>query len=133
MMIFALVGNAVASNYMTQQRKIVLNGAENQLASTISQLYYTVSQTDMLPCNVTKTNPLPEQIDGQDYSVNGTLNGNILALTFNFPGLPLSDTTHVSLGPGVHWDSSLILVSTNRQAVIKIQKKASGELWISFR
>lgn len=133
MMIFALVANAVVSNYSIQQRNIVLESAENQLTTTISQLYYTISQTDMLPSNVTKTTPLPEQIDGQNYSVNGTLNGNVLALTFNFPGLPLSDTTHVNLGPGAHWDTSSTLVSTNRQAVIKIEKKSTGEVWLSFR
>jgi hypothetical protein len=133
MMIFALVANAVVSNYSIQQRNIVLESAENQLTTTISQLYYTISQTDMLPSNVTKTTPLPEQIDGQNYSVNGTLNGNVLALTFNFPGLPLSDTTHVNLGPGAHWDASSSLVSTNRQAVIKIEKKSTGEVWLSFR
>ncbi|MGD0804315.1 MAG: hypothetical protein ABSA11_09610 [Candidatus Bathyarchaeia archaeon] len=133
MMIFALVANAVASNYSMQQRTLIINSAENQLATTISQLYYTISQQDMLPCNITKSTPLPDQIDGQNYSVNGTLNGNVLALTFNFPGLTVSDTTHVNLGPGVHWDSSSVFVSTNRQSVIAIQKKSSGELWISFR
>jgi type II secretory pathway pseudopilin PulG len=133
MMIFALVANAVASNYSIQQRAIIINSAENQLGTTISQLYYTLSQTDILPSNVTKTNPLPEQIDGQNYSVNGTLTGNVLSLTFNFPGLPLHDTTHVNLGPNVHWDASKRFDSTNPKAVIIVQKKSSGELWISFR
>ena len=133
MMIFALVANAVASNYSIQQRAIVLNSAENQLTTTISQLYYTLSQTDILPSNVTKIVPLPEQIDGQNYSVNGTLRGHVLALTFNFPGLPLHETTHVNLGPSVHWDASQTFDSTNRETVILFQKKSSGELWISFR
>ena len=133
MMIFALVANAVASNYTMQQRALIINSAENQLGTTISQLYYTLSQTDMLPSNVTKTVPLPEQIDGQNYLVNGTLTGNVLALTFNFPGIPLHDTTHINLGPSVHWDASKKFDSTNSQAVIVFQKKSSGELWISFR
>jgi hypothetical protein len=122
MMIFALVANAVVINYSAQQRAIVIDGAENQLSTTISQLFSTMSQTEIQACNITKSTPLPELIDGQNYSVNGTLNGNILTLTFNFPGIPLKDNTMVNLGPKAQWETSSILTSTNRNAVIRMEK-----------
>lgn len=122
MMIFALVANAVVSNYSTQQRAIIIEGAKNQLSTTISQLFNTVSQPDIQECSITKSSPLPELIDGQDYSVNGTLNGNVLTLTFTFPGIPLRDNAVVNLGPGAQWVSSSVLSSTNTQGVIKVEK-----------
>jgi hypothetical protein len=122
MMIFALVANAVVANYATQQRAIIIEGAENQLTTTISQLYYTMSQSDIQNTVVTKTVPLPENIDGQDYTVNGTLVGSVLTLTFSFPGISLSDNTVVNLGPRVEWVSSSFFLSTNEKSVIKVEK-----------
>lgn len=138
MMIFALVANAVVSNYATQQRAIVLESAQNQLTTTISQLYYTISQTEIQGCVVTKTTPLPELIDGQNYYVNGTLSGNVLTLTFNFPGIPLKDNAIVNLGPGAQWVASSVLSSTNTHAVIMVEKyydSAIGDwrIKLSFR
>ncbi len=122
MMIFALVANAVVTNYSSQQQAIVIEGAKNQLSTTISQLFYTISQTDVQDCVITKDSPLPDKIDGQNYFINGTLKGNILILTFNFPGIPLKDNAMVNLGPSAQWVTSSVLTSTNTHPVIRVEK-----------
>jgi hypothetical protein len=81
-----------------------------------------MSQSDIQNTVVTKTVPLPENIDGQDYTVNGTLAGSVLTLTFSFPGIPLSDNAVVNLGPRVEWVSSSFFLSTNEKSVIKVEK-----------
>jgi hypothetical protein len=122
MMVFALVANSVVSNYSSQQKALIIDGAQNQLGTTISQLYFTLSQSEISDCVVTKTVPLPEMIDGQNYKVNGTLTGNLLTLTFSFPGILLSDNTVVNLGPNAQWVSSSVFSSTNTNSVIRIEK-----------
>jgi len=134
MMIFALVANAVALNYSTQQREIIIEGAENQLTTTLSQLYSTVCQTEIQECIITKSDPLPEQIDGQTYTVSGKMNGNVLSLTFNFPGIPLSDETVVNLGPLAQWGPSTFS-STVKNSVIRVEKyydSAVGDLRVKL-
>ena len=133
MMVFTLIATAIVTNYSSQQRAIVVESAKNQLTTTISQLYYTVSLAEIPPCTVTKTFPLPGQIDGQNYMVNGALHGNVLALTFTFSGISVRDTAYVNLGPGVHWDASSVLDSNNVHSVIMVKKDAMGGVWLSFR
>lgn len=122
MMIFALVANAVVANYATQQQTIVIESAQNTLTTTISQLYFSVNQPEIPSCVVTKTMPIPELIDGQNYIVNGNFDDNRLTLTFNFPGIPRTDNVVVNLGPEVQWDQSSVFSSTNTNSVIIIEK-----------
>jgi hypothetical protein len=122
MMIFALVANAVVANYAKQQQTIVIESAQNKLTTTISQLYFSVNQPEIPSCVVTKTMPLPELIDGQNYIVNGNLSDNRLTLTFNFPGVLRTDNVVVNLGPEAQWDQSSVFSSTNPNSVIIIEK-----------
>jgi hypothetical protein len=134
MMIFALVANAVVSNYSSQQQAIVIEGAKNQLSTTISQLFYTISQNDIQACVITKDSPLPEQIDGQNYFVTGTLKGSILVLTFDFPGIPLKDNATVNLGPSAQIDMhSRVLSSTSTHPMIRLEKYGNSTVKLSFR
>lgn len=122
MMIFALIANSVVANYAIQQKAIIIDGAENQLTTTISQLYFSLNQKDIPNCVVTKTMPLPEHIEGQNYLINGTMAGNVLKLTFKFPGLPLSDNAEVTLGPDAQWVSSSVYNSINTNSVLRVEK-----------
>ena len=122
MMVFALVANAVVANYATQQQSIIITGAQNQLVTTISQLYFSITQSDIQGCTVTSTMPLPQQIDGQDYVVTGSLDGTLLTLNFYFPGKNLRDDAVVHLGPEVEWDPTSQISSTNTNSVIVFEK-----------
>jgi hypothetical protein len=122
MMVFALVANSVVSNYAMQQKALVIESAENQFITTISQLYFTLSQSDIPNCIVTKTVPLPEMIENQQYTVNGTLKGNLLTLTFSFPGIPSIYNAVVNLGPKAQWVSSSVFSSTKPNSVIRVEK-----------
>jgi hypothetical protein len=135
MMVFALVANSVVANYTTQQKVIVVDSAQNQLATTISQLYFIISQSDITNCVVTKSVPLPEMIEGQQYTVNGTLTGNLLTLTFSFPGIPLKDNVVVNLGPKAQWVSSSVFSSINTNSVIRVEKyynSTVGDVLVKF-
>jgi hypothetical protein len=122
MMIFALIANNVVAGYAVQQKAIIVDGAENQLTTTISQLYFTLNQQEIPYCVVTKTMPLPELIEGQNYLINGTMTGNVLKLTFKFPGIPLTDNAEVTLGPDAQWVSSSVYSSINKNSVLKAEK-----------
>ena len=135
MMIFALIANSVVANYAVQQKAIIVDGAENQLTTTISQLYFTLNQQEIPNCIVTKTMPLPELIEGQNYLVNGTMTGNVLKLTFKFPGIPLSDNAEVTLGPDAQWVSSSVHSSTNMNSVLRVEKyynSTVGRILVKF-
>jgi hypothetical protein len=121
MMIFALVANNVVAGYAVQQKAIIIDGAENQLTTTISQLYFSVNNQDVPYCVVTKTMPLPEMIEGQNYLINGTMMGNVLKLTFTFPGIPLRDDAEVTLGPDAQWVST-VYSSNQKNGVLRMEK-----------
>jgi len=132
LMIFTLVANNIAINYDNQERLIVIHGEESQLASTIQQLYYTLSNQSIQPSIVTEANPLPSSIDGQPYSVTGNLKGGILTLSFYLNGLSQYDNATFTLGSMAAWDGG-VLSSINTNAQIVINKQSSGLLRFSFR
>ena len=121
MMIFALVANNVVAGYAVQQKAIIIDGAQNQLTTTISQLYFSVNKQDVPYCVVTKSMPIPEMIEGQNYLINGTMTGNVLKLTFTFPGTSLRDNAEVTLGPDAQWVSS-IYSSNQKNGVLRMEK-----------
>jgi hypothetical protein len=128
MMIFALIANSVVANYAVEQKAIIVDGAQNQLTTTISQLYFIVNQAEIPNCVVTKTMPLPEMIEGQQYLINGTMAGNVLRLTFKFPGISLSDDAEVTLGPDAQWVASSVHSSINQDSVLRVEKYYNATL-----
>jgi hypothetical protein len=132
LMIFTIVVNNIVSNYDMQQKLIIVEGSMDRMTSTIQQLYYTLSIEEVQPCSVTKSNPLPQMIDNQPYRVSGTFKDNVLTLTFNFPGINLTQNATVTLGPLMSWGGGT-LISTNPNASIIIEKDGSGKMNFSFR
>jgi hypothetical protein len=108
LMVFILVANQITINYDTQHRLIIVQSYENQLSSTLQQLYQFMSLDEIQTCTITKTNPLPQYIDGEPYTVTGTLNGEKLTLTVKLPGPGISHDVTVVLGSGVTWNGGTL-------------------------
>jgi hypothetical protein len=122
LMVFTLVASTIMRNYNEQHQLIIIQGAENQLTSTIQQLYQMVSLDEIQPCTITKTNPLPSTIDSEPYTVTGSITDGALTLTFYFPGTNVRHDVTVTLGPRARaWvGGELNSLSTN--PVIEVTK-----------
>jgi len=131
LMVFVLVANAVSLNYNKQQQLIISQGAENQLTSTIQQLYQMAALDETQPCTIKKTNPLPSTIDSEPYTVTGSIAGDALTLTFYFPGIAIRNNVTVTLGPNATWvGGELNSLSTN--PVIEVTKVPDNTLEFRF-
>jgi hypothetical protein len=98
LVLFPMVTNLVVGNYMDEQRLLVVEGAGNRLASTIQQLYLTMSLSEVQPCTVTVSNPLPTTIDDQNYIVTADLVGDTLTLHISLPGVQPSQFNYRRTG-----------------------------------
>lgn len=123
LMVFVMVANQIMTNYNTQHQIIIVQSYENQLSSTLQQLYQSMSLDEIQNTTtpITKTNPLPQYIDGEPYTVTGSLIGEKLTLTFKLPGPSISHDVTVVLGPGVTWSGGT-LNSLSSDPKIVIQK-----------
>ena len=130
--LFSAAANSVAATYINQQLGVIAESALNQLTSTIQQLYYSLNQETIVPCNVTVTKPLPEKIDTYTYDVSATVKaGNELTLSLFVPNINIQVNKTINLSPNAQWSNSQFY-SISPTAAIKVQKLGNGTLLFRF-
>jgi uncharacterized protein YejL (UPF0352 family) len=132
LVLFPMVTNLVVGNYMNEQRLIIVEGAGNKLASTIQQLYLTMSLSEVQACTVTVSNPLPATIEDQDYIITADLVGDTLTLHISLPGVQLIYHHSLTIGEQAEWISSTLngnLLNSGIEAV----KNLDGSIVLRFR
>lgn len=132
LVLFPVAANSVVSNYVNQQHVVLAQSAMNQMVSTVQQLYYSLNQENILPCNVTMKNLLPQQIDKYTYDVSATTNpGNKLTLSLSMSNLNIHLDKTIILGPNALWNNSQFR-SILPTAAIRVEKMTNGTLLFSF-
>jgi hypothetical protein len=130
--LFPIAANSIVVNYTNQQQLVIAQSAMNQMVSTIQQLYYSLNQENILPCNVTVTNLLPQKIGTYTYNVTATTNpGNKLTLSLYMSSLNMRVEKTITLGPNALWENSQFR-SILPTSAIRVQKIMNGMLKFSF-
>ena len=132
LVLFPMVTNLVVGNYMNEQRLIIVEGAGNKLASTIQQLYLTMSLSEVQACTVTVSNPLPAKIEDQDYIITADLVGDTLTLHISLPGIQLTYHHSFTIGEQAEWLTST-LNSNLPNSGIEAVKNIDGSIVLRFR
>jgi hypothetical protein len=128
----------MTSNWQNSQRDTELLDAAGHLASTIQQLYLTVSRDEILAGTVTQASPVPVTVGLYRYTATGSLStpsdpnsSRILTLTLTLEEVGNTATAKAVLGPNVEWIDST-LQSSSSTACIVIQKFSNSTLVFSF-
>ncbi len=131
-MIFPMVAGFVVSNYNNEQRTLAIEQASAKVASTIQQVYLIASADTVQNSNITVANPIPTNLEGQQYLMTGTLEGEYLTLHVGYPGINVWYDHKLTLGENAEWDSTTMLDSNSPTAAI-LARKVSGKIYLSFR
>jgi len=131
LMIFTLVANNLAINFNNQERLIIIHNAENELIGSMNQLYFKLSDQTIQPCVVTKTNPLPSLIDGQPYTITGSMKGEVMTLTVYLPSINVRDNVTFTLGSEAFWGGGT-LNSVSQDSRIIVVKQSQNSMIFSF-
>jgi hypothetical protein len=132
LVLFPMAANSVVINYINQQHEVIAQAAMNQIVSTVQQLYYSLNQENIMPCNVTMTNLLPQKIDAYIYDVSATTNpDNKLTLSLYMSSLNIYVNKTITLNPNTLWNNSQFH-SILPTAAIKVEKMMNGTLLFSF-
>ena len=130
--LFPMVAGFVVNNYNNEQRVLMVEQSAAKMGSAIQQLYLVACDEKIEPCNLTLTNPIPANIDGQQYVVTATKEGDSLTLHFGLPGINVWYDHKLTLGKDAFWDHNSSLDSNSQSARIILEKKASGEIHMGF-
>ena len=135
--VFPLVASTMTSNWQNSQRDIELQDAANHLASTIQQLYLTVSRDEILAGNVTQASTIPVTVGSYPYNATGSLSSpsdpnatRILTVTLTLDEVGNTATAAAVLGSNVDWTPST-LRSNSADAYINVEKE-NDTLTFSF-
>ncbi|MCJ7635159.1 hypothetical protein MUP77_22550 [Candidatus Bathyarchaeota archaeon] len=132
LVLFPVAANSVVINYVNQQHLVIAQSAMNQIVSTVQQLSYSLSQENIMPCNVTMTKLLPQKIDAYTYDVSATTNpSNELTLSLYMSSLNIHVDKTITLSPTTLWSNSQFH-SILPTAAIKVEKMMNGTLLFSF-
>jgi hypothetical protein len=138
-LLFSTVANIVASNYIDQQNFLIAQEAVNQFASTIQQINYFLSQNDIMPSTVIKTNPLSETIISHPYKITCALEGPVgvesgrnLKIILSIQGTNIVVNKTVVLTQNTIWKDSEIS-SPSSETKIMAQKLTNGSILLSFK
>jgi hypothetical protein len=131
-MIFPMVAGFVVNNYNNEQRTLAIEQASAKVGSAIQQIYLVASVDTVQNCNITVANPIPTNLEGQQYLMTGTLEGEYLTLHVGYPGINVWYDHKVTLGENAEWDSTSMLDSNSPTAAI-LARKESGKIILSFR
>jgi len=130
-MIFPIATTYIMNSYNTQQRQLVLEGAGSKVGSTIQQIYLLMSMPDILPCNITVSNPLLPDIEGQQYLITVSQLNNRLTIHFSLPGIPLYYDYIITVGANAVWEpSELNSLVTNSS--LQARKTLDGTIYLRF-
>ena len=130
-MIFPMVAGYVVNNYNNEQRLLAIEQASTKIGSAIQQVYLLTSAENVENCNVTVTNPIPANLEGQQYVITGTQEGGSLTLHMGLPGINLWYDHKITLGDNAVWDPTTVLDSNSPKAGILAQK-LYGKIYLSF-
>lgn len=132
LVLFPIAANSVVINYINQQHVIIAQSAMDQIVSTVQQLYYSLNQENIMPCNVTMTKLLPQKIGSYIYDVSATTNpDNELTLSLYMSSLNIHVDKTITLNPNTLWNNSQFH-SILPTAAITVEKKMNGMLLFSF-
>lgn len=130
--IFPVSANYVAVSYANQQREVMADGAMNQVTSTLQQLSYSLSQTEIQPCNITMTEPLPRMIDSYTYNLSASMSlPQQVTLQLTLPGLNFQTNKTMTLTSNIQWLNSEYC-SRLPDARLLIEKLSNGTIIFSF-
>jgi hypothetical protein len=130
-MIFPMVAGFVVNNYNNQQQLLAVEQASAKLGSSIQQIYLAASVDNVKDCTLTLDNPIPENLEGQQYLVTGSQEGENLVLHIGLPGINLWYDNKITIGQNAVWDPNSVLDSNSPTAGI-IAKKVSGIIYLCF-
>lgn len=136
--VFPLVASTMTSNWQNSQRDIELQNAANHLASTIQQLYLTVSRDEILACTINQSSPVPITVSSYPYNATGSLSSpsdpdstRILTVTLTLEEVGNTVTASAVLGPNVEWTEST-LRSNSADASINVEKLTDEDSTLVF-
>lgn len=135
-MLFPLAASLMASNWIESRRQVALQGAADQLGSTIQQLYFSLNHTEILAGTITQVSTLESAIESYPYKAVGSLsypalNSSKLRLSLTLVGPGNTAESSVTLGHNVEWKES-VFWSNSSKASINIQKFDNGTLLFYF-
>lgn len=130
-MIFPMVAGFVVNNYNNEQRVLAVEQASSKVAGAIQQIYLVASENNVKDCSVTLTNPIPTNLEGQQYIFTGTQEGDTMTLHVGLPGLNLYYDHKLTLGENAVWDPTTMLDSNSPTASI-IARKQAGTIYLGF-
>ena len=131
-MIFPMVAGFVVINYNNQQRLLAVEQSSAKLGSAVQQAYLVACNENVKDCTIMIANPLPPNLEDQQYIVTASQEGESLTLHFGLPGLNIWYDHKIMLGQNAEWDSLSRLDSASPTAGIQARKVAE-KIYLSFR
>ncbi len=138
-LLFPYVATTMTSYWADATRDITLQETASQIASTIQQLYISLTRIEVTTGTVKQASSFPTQIAGHTYTARGLLrdssgpnSGKVLMINVTLQGLGNTATAQTSMGHNTLWNAGSIFNSASLDASIKVQKFANGTLLFSF-
>ncbi len=129
-MVFPMVTGFVVANYNNEQRLLAVEQASAKIGSSIQQVYLILSEENVKDCKVILDNPLPADLEGQQYIITGTFEGDCLTLHIGLPGINVWHNHKVTLGENAAWISSSLNSNLPTTSIIGI--KEAGKITLGF-
>jgi len=131
----------IISVWTNDRMKSEIQGAANQVSSTIQQLYFSLNSENVLPTSssgpVVQTSNFPTTIESSPYYATGSMRASqsnssrTLNLRFTLQGSGITVNSSVTFGPNVLWQSSNFF-SNSPSACIEAWKYSNGTILFSF-
>lgn len=135
-LLFPFAASIMVSSWIESRRQVALQGAADQLGSTIQQVYFSLNHKEILAGTFTQVLTLESTIEFYHYTAVGSLsyptfNSSKLTLSVTLLGPGNTAESTVTLGSNVEWSPS-VFWSNSSKASINVQKLEDGVLCFSF-
>lgn len=136
--IFPMVASTMTENLADSRRQIALQDAGNHLASTVQQLYLSLSQREISTGVTLQASDLPSTIESRPYTAEGSLGPpldpedpnsvRVLTISLNLVGPGITAEATTTLPSNVQWDGGTFR-SDSSTASVKVTKLVDGFLF----